>query len=211
MNSKFVLTAFVVLMATATPQSSYAAIVLQDNFNSSGPGDTLNWGGDAVFKPTSPPGSVDLIGVGGSFDFFPGHGSYLDLDGSTGSGNDPAGQITSVLSFGPGTYTVSFLLGGNHRGAPAQETVVSLGDFSQAITLASGDPLTSYSFTFTTAIGGALQFTETGPSNQQGNILDDVVLTAVPEPSTWAMMILGFLGVGFVAYRRKSAAALRLA
>jgi hypothetical protein len=25
----------------------------------------------------------------------------------------------------------------------------------------------------------------------------------VPEPSTWAMMILGFLSVGFVAYRRK--------
>jgi hypothetical protein len=27
---------------------------------------------------------------------------------------------------------------------------------------------------------------------------------AVPEPSTWAMMILGFLGVGFMAYRKKS-------
>jgi hypothetical protein len=27
-------------------------------------------------------------------------------------------------------------------------------------------------------------------------------LTAVPEPSTWAMMILGFAGVGFMAYRR---------
>ena len=27
--------------------------------------------------------------------------------------------------------------------------------------------------------------------------------TAVPEPSTWAMMILGFVGVGFMAYRRK--------
>jgi hypothetical protein len=26
---------------------------------------------------------------------------------------------------------------------------------------------------------------------------------AVPEPSTWAMMILGFIGVGFMAYRRK--------
>jgi hypothetical protein len=26
---------------------------------------------------------------------------------------------------------------------------------------------------------------------------------AVPEPSTWAMMILGFFGVGFMAYRRK--------
>jgi hypothetical protein len=29
-------------------------------------------------------------------------------------------------------------------------------------------------------------------------------VAAVPEPSTWAMMILGFAGVGFMAYRRKS-------
>lgn len=26
--------------------------------------------------------------------------------------------------------------------------------------------------------------------------------SAVPEPSTWAMMIIGFAGVGFIAYRR---------
>jgi hypothetical protein len=26
----------------------------------------------------------------------------------------------------------------------------------------------------------------------------------VPEPSTWAMMIIGFLGLGFMAYRRRS-------
>jgi probable HAF family extracellular repeat protein len=40
----------------------------------------------------------------------------------------------------------------------------------------------------------------------------DVVLltpaSAVAEPSTWAMMILGFAGVGFMAYRRKSKPAL---
>jgi hypothetical protein len=37
------------------------------------------------------------------------------------------------------------------------------------------------------------------------------VASAVPEPSTWAMMILGFCGVGFMAYRRKqSGPALRL-
>jgi len=30
------------------------------------------------------------------------------------------------------------------------------------------------------------------------------ITTAVPEPSTWAMMLLGFFGVGFLAYRRKS-------
>jgi uncharacterized protein (TIGR03118 family) len=29
-------------------------------------------------------------------------------------------------------------------------------------------------------------------------------INAVPEPSTWAMMILGFCGVGFMAYRCKS-------
>jgi hypothetical protein len=34
------------------------------------------------------------------------------------------------------------------------------------------------------------------------------VVAAVPEPSTWAMMILGFAGVGFMAYRRKSRPAL---
>jgi hypothetical protein len=30
-----------------------------------------------------------------------------------------------------------------------------------------------------------------------------VVGGAVPEASTWAMMILGFAGIGFMAYRRK--------
>jgi hypothetical protein len=36
----------------------------------------------------------------------------------------------------------------------------------------------------------------TGPAASPG---------AVPEPSTWAMMMLGFAGVGFMAYRRKPA------
>jgi PEP-CTERM motif len=34
------------------------------------------------------------------------------------------------------------------------------------------------------------------------------IAPAVPEPSTWVMMILGFAGVGFMAYRRKSKPAL---
>jgi len=32
---------------------------------------------------------------------------------------------------------------------------------------------------------------------------DVIAAPPVPEPSTWAMMILGFAGVGFMAYRRK--------
>jgi hypothetical protein len=33
--------------------------------------------------------------------------------------------------------------------------------------------------------------------------LTDTVTAAVPEPSTWAMLMLGFAGLGFMAYRRK--------
>jgi hypothetical protein len=35
--------------------------------------------------------------------------------------------------------------------------------------------------------------------------------SAAPEPSTWAMMIIGFAGIGFMAYRRKSKPALMAA
>ncbi|SRR5258705_4727465 len=41
---------------------------------------------------------------------------------------------------------------------------------------------------------------------QGGNdVIQAAQLTAaIPEPSTWAMLILGFAGVGFMAYRRKN-------
>jgi hypothetical protein len=35
----------------------------------------------------------------------------------------------------------------------------------------------------------------------QGTIAE---IAAVPEPSTWAMMILGFCGLGFMVYRRRN-------
>jgi hypothetical protein len=47
-----------------------------------------------------------------------------------------------------------------------------------------------------TGVGGFQSGEET-----QGGI---TLAAAVPEPSTWAMLILGFAGIGFVAYRRKS-------
>jgi hypothetical protein len=37
------------------------------------------------------------------------------------------------------------------------------------------------------------------------------VTAAVPEPSTWAMLLLGFAGIGFMAYRRKAKSALMAA
>jgi hypothetical protein len=43
-----------------------------------------------------------------------------------------------------------------------------------------------------------------------GGFIDNVTVevAAVPEPSTWAMLLLGFAGIGFMAYRRKSKPAL---
>jgi len=41
--------------------------------------------------------------------------------------------------------------------------------------------------------------------------IENVNVSAVPEPSTWAMLLLGFAGIGFLAYRRKLKPALMAA
>jgi hypothetical protein len=43
-----------------------------------------------------------------------------------------------------------------------------------------------------------------GPLGGTGAVAGDPLVAGVPEPSTWAMMILGFFGIGFMAYRRKN-------
>jgi PEP-CTERM motif len=68
-------------------------------------------------------------------------------------------------------------------------------------------------FSKETVVIGADIVPPTGASGQS-SLYDGTLLfaapitgiTAVPEPSTWAMMILGFAGVGFMAYRRKAKA-----
>ena len=46
--------------------------------------------------------------------------------------------------------------------------------------------------------------------SQSFNTAEIEFQVGVPEPTTWAMLLLGFVGIGFMAYRRKSDA-LRLA
>jgi hypothetical protein len=182
--------------------SQCSAAVLSDTFNSENGGiPTLNYSGFANWNVTS--GSVDLIG-NGSFDFYPGNGLYVDLDGSTGQ----PGQLTSKLSFSPGSYVLTFDLGGNARGDANKITDIALGSFSTSLNLASASPYQLYSYTFTTT-GGNLVFTDlTGGNQNIGNILDSVTVTSTPLPSTWTMLIAGLAGIGFFAYRgsRKNAA-----
>ena len=208
-----IITAGIILAGSMSLCSAAAAgtVVLSDNFN--GDAEQLNTPGDAVFTSTSPSGntpnaaSVDLVGPGFFSLCAPGQGNCVDLDGTTGSGNLPdSGQLTSNGSFGPGTYTLRFDLSGNERSPSPQTTDISLGAFSTALTLGEADPWKSYTYFFTTATGGNLQFTDLGPSDQQGNLLDNVtLLSGVPEPASWAMMLLGvgLIGAGMRMARRK--------
>ena len=47
-----------------------------------------------------------------------------------------------------------------------------------------------------------------GNNLRTDGIVDLARISAVPEPSTWAMMILGFAGIGAMAYPRRKSAAL---
>src|SRR3569833_300374 len=107
-----------------------AAVLLNETFNTYP--QQLNWVPPAaIWTVTS--GSVDLIGetpTGTSFDFYPGNGGFVDLNGST----EQAGTIQSRLSFAAGDYTLAFDLGGNARDSVSKTTVISLGSFSRALT-----------------------------------------------------------------------------
>ncbi len=99
---------------------------------------------------------------------------------------------------GSSQYGNSAILHGFVGGTEAFTETIALSDSYQLFTL-NFDGITSWTVT-----------------NLGTNILiDDITLntinTAVPEPSTWAMMLLGFAGVGFMAYRRKSKPALMAA
>ena len=198
--------AVLALVGSATwAQSATAAVVFSDNFNSYA--EQLNWSPPSNW--TAPgPGTVDLIGATtttSNYDFFPGNGGYVDLNGSNGQ----VGTLSTIDSFAAGTYKLTFDLAGNARGDGSKTTVISLGNFSDSIVLAATAPFALESFTFKTS-GGNLTFADLSGGNPNiGNILDNVSLSAVPEPATWAMLIFGFGMIGWTlrsARRRQTTA-----
>lgn len=86
---------------------------------------------------------------------------------------------------------------------------VTAGDLSTTVSQTSSvRDWVAFSQSFTaTSNSTLLTFLNTQGGSNGGIYLDDVSVTpltaAVPEPSTWAMMILGFLGLGFLAHRRR--------
>jgi choice-of-anchor C domain-containing protein len=186
------------------------------------------------FTPLNGPDSTSITGwtVGGGANSIDYIGSYwkasnlaksLDLNGLV------PGSISQTFDVNPGTtYQVSFDVAGNPDGGPQVKTLDGLANAiisSQPSFNTAGhtkDDMGWKTFTFTFLATGSsetLTFTSTttGDSgNGQfptafGPALDNVSVTAIPEPATWAMMIFGFMGIGFMAYRRKTQAAFRIA
>jgi hypothetical protein len=207
--------AAIALSAFSISTANASILVFSDNFDNSGaPGP--NWGGDGIFQSIPQPGnvqgmpSVDLVGnVGGPdyYGFLAMSGNSIDLDGSTGDGHSPAGEIRSIALLS-GDFWVDFDLAGNLRGYNPETTIVSIGGTSFSFTPDANQGYTHYTVYFT-GVSGYLDFQDQILSDQQGNLLDNVVVTTgVPEPASWTLMIAGFGAVGFAmrGLRRKTIA-----
>jgi hypothetical protein len=64
------------------------------------------------------------------------------------------------------------------------------------------------SFAYAIVTGGTIQPGFSYPDVGTFLVETTPLAAAVPEPSTWATMLLGFAGIGFMAYRRKARTAL---
>lgn len=123
----------------------------------------------------------------------------------------PYGGVTqTITTVANAFYTLTFDLGSSARYGLPDSITASAGSASQTFT--STSPLDNQWQTETLsfqATGASTLISLIGDTANPSYIgLDNVNVAAVPEPATWAMMILGFFGIGFMAYRRRSHPAL---
>jgi hypothetical protein len=204
----------VLIAATATSFSASAAIVTNGSFEDitnfvPDGNDTMSLGPGSIAMPgwTVINGILAWIGPTNPFNGLTAQngGYFLDLTGY--HDGIPYGGVTqSIATTAGGKYALTFYLGSSAQYGVPDSIFASAGSASGTFT--STDPTSNNAWQLET-----LLFTATGPStliSLVGNSgdqyigLDNVSVAPVPEPSTWAMMILGFLGVGFVAYRRRN-------
>jgi hypothetical protein len=131
--------------------------------------------------------STDSItGAVTAFDITTTPGQFI----STGFEYDAA---TSLLGAGLGTNSFS---------------LTQVASPNRALYLSFYDPLTTPLAFDDLVFGDSKECGSNSCASLRSPISGLAIGSAVPEPSTWAMMILGFVGVGFMAYRRKTKPAL---
>ena len=176
--------------------------------------------GNFATIPGSSSAIADWSVVGGSIDWINGYwqasqGTHsIDLNGVA------AGAIQQTITTVIGqAYVLTFDLSANpdHLDAhPDSRALVAAAGLTNGVFTYNFDAppnsktnmnwASSYSLYFVAdSTSTLLSFTSAAPQNCcYGPALDNVAVTAVPEASTWGMMILGFAGVGFMAYRRRN-------
>ena len=126
----------------------------------------------------------------------------LQFSTATSNYGDTASEIVSLagllnFAFGANQTTPTVINGSNSSTTNAPNFFVSFYDRFGNLGALSGT-------------SGVIAFDDGG--NPADADYDDLVVrftvSAVPEPATWAMMLLGFAGIGFLAYRRKPKLAL---
>jgi hypothetical protein len=141
---------------------------------------------------------------------------WADLAGQDSNGAE--GVQIQLSGFLNKAYTVSFWVGNvvDPRLVFGTTTTVNLlidGELALSAVNADGAGQSEQvwkQFTyqgFSTSDTLLFTFLSGDPPSDFSSGFDNVVINtvdAVPEPATWAMMLLGFAGVGFMAYRRKS-------
>jgi hypothetical protein len=169
--------------------------------------------------PTGWVGTGDLVvqGYGGSVSSGSGN-QWFDLNPNVNAGTG----ISQVVHVMAGTaYDFSFLYNGGGGGTTTQ-IAFSIGALlsgtvsTAALDVYHGSPWQEFDSSFTPGATGDVTVSFLPNGVWSGGFIDNVqlltsVASAVPEPSTWAMMLLGFASIGFMAYRRKSKPALMAA
>ena len=150
----------------------------------------------------------------------PGHG-YVDvfnLDGSSGKRlvsqgdlNSPWGLEIAPSSFG--TFAGDLLVG-NFGDGTIQAYNAATGAFVDFLRGTDGKPL-SITDLWALSLGNGGNGGSSGAVYFTAGLMDEGhglfgVLTAVPEPSTWAMLLAGFAGIGLAGYRKAKGGRTRL-
>ena len=200
------------LMSAVT--SSHAATVFFDSFEGPSQGGGYSYGGSdaagAAFSPSLPNPDYNGSGIQANGSGF---GFQAAPDGVQTAFIQGQGSFTETVAglTAGNIYTLSFYAAQRPGYAVAPFTV-SYTPFTDTDPLLltatpSSTDFTKFSTTFTSQGGGFITFAglnNGAPGNDLNVGIDAVSIAtgAVPEPSTWAMMLLGFGGLAFFAYRR---------